>query len=872
MPHEGLSPSGRAGATVKFSDGDPGIEARLGRILDLEGSRGYADAAVMGGLDAFLDRAGAALAWARRSPPMSGRPYAALTAAERKAWAGSITARLGRGPVAPAATAGPRATATGRPAAAPAKASEVGSKARRPAQPPAEPAARRPRTPRTEPGARPAPLPLTLATSIADLGFVARTPAARLERLGVKKLKDLLWLFPNRHVDYSKAVKLHEVEVGPDVTVVGNVRSTEVVAIGPPPGAAKVVISDGTGLLTATFFRQAYLAERLRPGTRVALSGKVDAFRGRAQMENPEYEVLTGGDSLTHAGNLLPVYPSTEGLAQRTLRNAARKALEAGLPLLTDPVSNEITSRHSLPPLREAVEAMHFPKSEAQREEARRRLAFDELFINQLGVLMRRSEWQSRENGVPVSGAAAAVRGFLESLDYLLTGDQDASLTQILADMARPVPMGRLLQGEVGSGKTVVALAALLAAAVTGRQGALLAPTEVLAEQHFLSASGQLRARPVALLPDEVREFDVPSGPASAAGQSRRAFRVALLTGSMNAASKAAIRGLLAAGEVDIVVGTHALLEDTVAIPLLALAVIDEQHRFGVRQRAALTARVPRPHLLALSATPIPRTLSLTLYGDLELSTLKEMPRGRHPVVTRWARSLEDRARAYDLVRSEVRAARQAFVVCPLIDPSEEVQARSATLEYDRLRLSELRGLRVGLLHGRMGLREKQSVMDAMREREIDVLVATPVIEVGVDIPNATVMMIESADRFGLAQLHQFRGRVGRGAGQSTCYLMTDEPSEDARARLAIVERVSDGFQLAEEDLRLRGPGDYVGARQSGWAELQVANIMDVELLQLARVEAGAVLSVDPALLAPGHSALREAVHAATAGRPSEYS
>jgi ATP-dependent DNA helicase RecG len=713
----------------------------------------------------------------------------------------------------------------------------------------------------------PARLPrLTLDSPLTDVRLLQRTPHAKFASLGIRALRDLIRHFPHRHVDYSTAKKIAELEEGMEATVIATVRSGEKLQIGAPPGAARVVLSDGTGLLTATWFRQSYLVDRFTPGTKLALSGRVYSFRGQAKLDSPEYEVLPSGGvkELTHAGNLLPVYHSTEGLPQRTIRTAVRRALDIALPLLQDPVPAGITRRHGMPALARAVEDMHFPASARQRDEARRRLAFDELFLNQVAVIQRRAAWRGRGDGVPVPGGSSLVVPFLQAIEYELTADQKHALDTVLSEMAQDVPMGRLLQGEVGSGKTVVALAALLAAALARRQGALMAPTEVLAEQHFIAASRQLQASPVAGLPEVVRETGLPG--------LRSQVRIALLTGSLTARTKASVQSLVRRGGVQLVIGTHALLQEPVDLPGLALAVVDEQHRFGVEQRAALVSRRPRPHLLAMSATPIPRTLSLTVYGDLDLSTLKELPRGRQPIETRWARTVEDRVAAYELVRTEVAEGRQAFVVCPLIEPSEEMQARDAVTEFIRLQTDELAGLRVGLLHGRLSLAEKQGVMDRMRAGAIDVLVATPVIEVGVDVPNATVMLVESADRFGLAQLHQFRGRVGRGQHKSYCVLLSNDPGDEARERLSVVARVSDGFELAEEDLRIRGPGDYVGTRQSGWAELKVATLSDVELLTIARREAQDLLEADPHLDRAEHRLLAEEVLRVTAGRPAELS
>ncbi|MBT3995771.1 MAG: ATP-dependent DNA helicase RecG, partial [Chloroflexi bacterium] len=578
--------------------------------------------------------------------------------------------------------------------------------------------------------------------------------------------------------------------------------------------------------------------------------GEVGAFNNLAQMQNPEYDQLPANSAasshaqdeelqLTHAGNLLPVYPSTDGLVQRSIRTATRKSLDTGLPLLDEFLDDDLKQRHAFTDLKQAVESMHFPDSPDLQFQARRRLAFDELFMYQLAALKKKTEWQHRKNGIVIdqSRGRPVVEAFLNSLDFELTSDQQTSLDGLLEDMSTGVPMGRLLQGEVGSGKTVVALSALLAANTSGHQGALMAPTEVLAEQHFLSISAQLQAEPLPGEPkDAVRHASLP-------GEGNRRITMVLLIGSLQGSIKKRIQQMIADGEADLIIGTHALLQEQVAIPNLGLAVVDEQHRFGVEQRGALTRREPRPHLLAMSATPIPRTLSLTVYGDLDITTLRILPKGRKPITTSLANTKPTENAAYELIRRQVAEGRQAFVVCPLIEPSESIEAASALEEFERLSEEEFKGLRVGLLHGRMKLAEKQDVMDRVRNNHIDVLVATPVIEVGVDIPNATVMMIMSANRFGLAQLHQLRGRVGRGEHGSYCILKSSTKGEMANERLNAVLNHSDGFELAEEDLRIRGPGDYMGTRQSGWDELKVATIDDVDLLQIARREASDLLA-----------------------------
>jgi ATP-dependent DNA helicase RecG len=786
----------------------------LRNVLELEKKLEFSDRAVMGGLDKFIERSADSMPWIRDVEPLRGTNYAALPPGQRHRWASAVMGRL-RGAVAPAAAQSP---------------------------PPPKPAARK--SPR-----RSSPrIKYTLDTPLEDLKFIHKATRPKLARLNVTNLRDMLRLFPNRHVDYSKVTKIGEVLFGEQMTVAGRVVRSETAKIGPPPGAAKILINDGTGLLEATFFRQAYLANRFRSGNLIAFSGEIKVFNNRAQMQNPEYDKLPAsaassspdGDlQLTHAGNLLPVYPSTDGLVQRSIRTATRKSLDNGLALLDEYLTDDLKQRHSFIDLQEATESMHYPDSPEQQAVARRRLAFDELFMYQLAALKKKSEWRHRRGGIVIDVAKVrpVVDSFLDSLDFTLTIDQQTSLAGFLEDMSTGVPMGQLLQGEVGSGKTVVALSALLAVNTAGHQGALMAPTEVLAEQHFLSISSQLKAEPLPGEPrDAVRHASLP-------GSGNRRITMVLLIGSLQKSIKSRIQQMIADGEADLIIGTHALLQEQVAIPRLGLAVVDEQHRFGVEQRGALTQREPRPHLLAMSATPIPRTLALTIYGDLDITTLKILPVGRKPITTMLANSVVTENNAYELIRQQVAKGRQAFVVCPLIEQSDSIEAASALVEFERLSMGEFKDLRVGLLHGRMKLPEKQDVMDRMRNREIDVLVATPVIEVGVDIQNATVMMIMSANRFGLAQLHQLRGRVGRGEHESYCVLMSNTQGGPANERINAVLDNSDGFKLAEEDLRIRGPGDYMGTRQSGWDELQVATIDDVDLLQLARREASDLMS-----------------------------
>ncbi len=814
--NEGRRAASRRPQTVAPNQATDRAINALRNVLELERKLEFTDRAVMGGLDKFIELSAQSMPWIRDVEPLGGTNYAALQPGQRRRWASSVMVRL---------------KADSTPQESP-QAPDVKSAARKPAKP---------SSPKVK---------YTLDTPLEDLIFIHKATRPKLARLNVNTLRDMLRLFPNRHVDYSLVTKISEVLYGEQMTVAGRVIRSESVKIGPPPGAAKILINDGTGQLEATFFRQAYLANRFKRGDTVAFSGEIRAFNSLAQMQNPEYDQLPSSSStqagsddsqLTHAANLLPIYPSTDGLVQRSIRTATRKSLDIGVPLLDEYLSDDLKRRHDFADLRSAVESMHYPVSQDQQLQARRRLAFDELFMYQLAALKKKTEWRHRRNGIVIDNTRGkpVVDAFLKSLEFELTSDQQSSLDSLLEDMSTGVPMGRLLQGEVGSGKTVVALSALLAVNTSGYQGALMAPTEVLAEQHFLSIANQLEAESLPGEPQEaVRHASLP-------GEGNRRITMVLLIGSLQKSIKSRIQQMIAEGEADLVIGTHALLQEQVSIPKLGLAVVDEQHRFGVEQRGALTKQDPRPHLLAMSATPIPRTLSLTIYGDLDITTLKILPKGRKPITTTLASSKVTVNAAYELIRNQVALGRQAFVVCPLIEPSESIEAASALEEFERVSMGELKDLRVGLLHGRMKLTEKQDVMDRVRKKEIDVLVATPVIEVGVDIPNATVMVIMSANRFGLAQLHQLRGRVGRGDHESYCVLMANSNGEIASERINAVLNNNDGFKLAEEDLRIRGPGDYMGTRQSGWDELNVATIDDVDLLQLARREASDLIADD---------------------------
>jgi ATP-dependent DNA helicase RecG len=508
----------------------------------------------------------------------------------------------------------------------------------------------------------------------------------------------------------------------------------------------------------------------------------------------------------------------------------------------------KLRNRLNLLELPQAISQAHYPEDVVTKDKARVRLAFDELFLLQLGVMNKKRDWQESRSCRPFDIQKPLLEDFLKSLPFKLTAAQDRVLGEILVDLQASKPMCRLLQGEVGSGKTVVATAALLIAAANGYQGAFMAPTEILAEQHFATICDLL---------SRVGHEEGEGYLRSYSGLLTRPLKVALLIGDIKQAKKQKLQQRIPEGDIDIVIGTHALVQKGVEFYKLGLAVVDEQHRFGVEQRSALREKGFNPHMLVMTATPIPRTLALTLYGDLDISVIDEIPPGRQAVKTKWLRP-QQRDSAYTFIRRQVADGRQAFIICPLIEESEAVAAQAAVVEYERLSQEVFPDLSLGLLHGRLSAGEKDEVMNRFRSGGMDIMVSTPVVEVGIDVPNATVMLVESADRFGLSQLHQFRGRVGRGQEQSYCMLLAENPSEVGRERLGIIENIQDGFKLAEEDLRLRGPGEFFGTRQSGLPDLRMAKLSDVALLEMARNEATDLFQADPGLEKTEHHLLAQ--------------
>jgi ATP-dependent DNA helicase RecG len=661
-----------------------------------------------------------------------------------------------------------------------------------------------------------------------------------MERLGLFNLGDLLWFFPRRFVDYSSLKPINRLWYGEVVTVIGALDSIETRrARGGQRVIVEAVVSDGSGALRVTWFNQPWLAQRFRTGDMLALSGRIDQYLGRLTMTSPEWELVERQQ--LHTRRIVPIYGLTSGLYQKSMRRMMESTVRYWAPRMPEPLPKDLLKDGGWIGLNAALQQAHFPDSWESLRSAQRRLAFDELLCLQIGVLQQKADWeQAKATPFP---APENLADWKSGLGYSLTAAQERALGEILADLASGRPMNRLLQGDVGSGKTAVAAGAAFVVASRHGQAAILAPTSILAEQHFRTFKQFLTA--------EAGEGRDPSA------YPVRPEEIALLLGSTPESEKAAIREGLASGTIRVVIGTHALLEPNVKFAHLDLAVIDEQHRFGVEQRAALRAKGGTPHLLVMTATPIPRSLALTVYGDLDLAVLDEMPPGREPVTTRVMLPTE-RERAYAYIISQLRQGRQAFVICPLVEESESTEAASAVEEHRRLQQEVFPEWQLGLLHGRLKADEKENVMRRFRDGEVHVLVSTSVVEVGLDIPNATVMMVEGANHFGLAQLHQFRGRVGRGSFASSCLLVADSESEADNERLMAMEETQDGFVLAQRDLEQRGPGDFLGTRQSGYADLRLAKLTDLPLIEQARAAARRLYEADPRLERPEHQLLAE--------------
>lgn len=691
--------------------------------------------------------------------------------------------------------------------------------------------------------------PKALSAPVTVLQGVGPRIAQNLNRLGLITLRDMLYNFPRRYDDYSKFKPINRLFYGDEVTVIGTVKSVQTRTIrGGKSSMVEALVSDSTGTLRINWFNQTWLAKRLHEGSMLVVSGKVDQYLGRLVMTNPEVEPLD--EQQLNTNRIVPVYSLTSQVTQHWLRKQMYQVISYWAPRIQDPVPEQIRKSADLIDLSDALLQIHYPDSWDYLKAAQERLAFDEIFLLQLGVVTQKRKWQDRTARI-YDVPDAWLQDRISQLPYELTNAQKKTIEDIRNDLASGRPLNRLIQGDVGSGKTVVAAIAIGMVVRQDAQACMMAPTSLLADQHYQKML-ELLSTSQAPIETESESVHPPSV--------LKPEEIALLVGSTPEGEKIRIRAGLNDGTIKLVIGTHALLEDPVIFKDLQLAVIDEQHRFGVDQRSALRQKGENAHLLVMTATPIPRSLALTIYGDLDLSVMDEMPPGRMPVGT-FVLMPRERERAYSLIHSQVGEGRQVFIIYPLIEESENISSPAAVSEFENIQNEIFPMFRVGLLHGRMKPEEKESVMQLFRKGEYQILVSTTVIEVGVDIPNATIMLVEGANRFGLSQLHQLRGRVGRGADKSFCLLIPDKPDEIENARLQVMASTNDGFVLAEKDLEQRGPGQFLGDRQSGFNEFQMAALANINLIEKARRHVINLLGVDPDLSAPEHQALAFYLH-----------
>ncbi len=679
---------------------------------------------------------------------------------------------------------------------------------------------------------------VNLKTSVRYLKGVGPERAKVLMRLGLITLGDLFYFFPRRYEDRVVIKNVSEIAEGEKECVKGVIASRGLVRTRHGQTIFRIVLSERDKTLFCSWFNQPYLTKVFQAKASVALYGKVEKEGRHFQMVHPEYELFGSGETegLIHFGRIVPVYPLTEDLSQKGLRQFIFRMIGPHLDLLRDPVGADIQARTGISDYPFSFKNIHFPESEQSFEKAYRRLVFDEFFLMQVLIQMKKQELQRQDKNISHGGGEETLRKFMESLRFELTEGQKSAIAEIVNDMKKDRPMNRLVQGDVGSGKTVVAAAALLYTVQNDFQGALMAPTEVLAQQHYYSLSTLLE----------------PLG-----------VTCGLLMQGMPPEEKKKVTDGLLSGQIKAVIGTHALIQQGIKFKRLGLAVIDEQHKFGVFQRAALKEKGAgrSPHLLLMTATPIPRTLAMTLYGDLDISTIRELPKGRKPVKTLWVGN-ERRGEIYALLDSLTENGGQGYVICPEIDGAsgDAFSPKSVLASYKEL-MAIFSHRKVGVLHGRMKPAEKKKIMQNFKERHLEILVSTVVIEVGVDVPNASVMIIENAERFGLAQLHQLRGRVGRGSEESYCVLFSDTKNEESIERLEVFQATQSGFEIAEKDLVLRGSGDIVGERQHGWMELRIGDfVKDAAILELARREAMKLVEKDPCLELPANKRLKQAM------------
>jgi ATP-dependent DNA helicase RecG len=688
---------------------------------------------------------------------------------------------------------------------------------------------------------------LSLLTKIEQIKKVGPVYLKKLHKLGIKTIKDLFFHFPHRYEDFSQILPISQLKKGQPATIQGKIAEIENARIFRKRMVlTEALIKDDSGVIKAVWFNQPYLTETLKKNRLINFSGKLSSARGTLVLSNPAYEIVgtvtknVDSSQFTHTGRLTPVYPETTGLSSRYLRYLIKPLLPLSSQFV-DFLPEQIKKNFSLMNLGQAIKQIHFPDNLLLARKARQRLSFDELFLMQLMFLQQKQKL-SQEKAQPIPFNQKLIKSFVKNLPFKLTNSQKLAAWEIFQDLAQDKPMNRLLNGDVGSGKTVVAVMVALETAKAGHQTALMAPTEILAKQHFQTFKNLLK---------------------------KSGVKIALLTRTESTLSdysskrrtipKIQLKKQISQGKIDIAIGTHALLQEDLNFKNLCLTIIDEQHRFGVLQRAALQKNIHQPHFLSMTATPIPRTLALTVYGDLDISLIKELPKGRQKIITQIV-APDDRQKAYNFIKKQIQQKKQAFVICPRIETQkpkaksqnynsklktkkdEWTDVRAVTEEYEKLSKKIFPKFKIAMLHGKLKPKEKEEIMKKFKDGKIDVLVSTSVVEVGVDIPNATIMLIEGADRFGLAQLHQFRGRIGRGKDQSHCFLFTDSSAKKTHQRLKAILKAKDGFELAEKDLKIRGPGNFIGAQQWGLPDLIMASLDDLELIQKSRQAAKKVL------------------------------
>lgn len=693
----------------------------------------------------------------------------------------------------------------------------------------------------------PSAIKMDLSTPIEKVPGIEAKYAAKLKKLNIKEVKDLLFHFPSRYEDYSKRTPIKELKKGDTVTIQGKIIYTsQRMARHRRLKITEAVVEDTTDVIKAVWFNQSYIGNQLSEGKEIMLSGKVSLGKEGIYLSSPTHEFPSLDKAPIHTGRVVSIYPETRGVTSRLVRYALSRVLPQ-VQDIEEPLPEKLREEKSFSPLYDALCTVHFPSSTDRAEEAKQRFRFEELFNIQLAALKTKKEMQE-ENSPKIKTDVDLTKKVVKSLHFTLTDSQKKAIWQILKDMEKPSPMNRMLEGDVGSGKTVVAAISAINAVKNGFQVAFMAPTEILAEQHHATITELLSNA----------KLQNPNNKKTAGSKPQKQITTALLISSKaklngEEIKKEELKKKISNGDVDIIIGTHAVIQKDVKFKKLGFVVIDEQHRFGVGQRAALVKssngkkKLTIPHLLSMTATPIPRSLALTVYGDLDITLLREMPKGRKKIATKVV-SPGKRNEAYEFIKKELDKGRQAFVIFPLIDESKKIESKAATIEHEKLANGPFANYNIGLLHGRMKAQEKEKIMSDMKNNKIHMLVATSVVEVGIDMPNATIMMVDGAERFGLSQLHQFRGRVGRNEHQSYCFLLTESDSENTMKRLRALTKAKDGFELAEYDLAFRGPGDVYGSRQSGLPDLAMASLTDVQLIEEAREDAQKLLDKDAKL------------------------